>query len=326
MAKLEQGNLLEECFNPDCTQCGNKEERKGNSDENDVFCLKVKSVIDGLPMRCVGMWGRDKVTYLRKYVAIASVAMRGKRHVNYIEVCSGPGRCIDRDGQEFNGSPLAVLHEPSAVYLNKVFFFDHNPDVVSTLRNRIQKDAKIPDSLRQKISVDEGDYNENKIAEIVGESISPKDLNIIFIDPCDVSVPFGFYVSFTRKFSNCDFIINFAQYTDINREIGMLFRNPKYKETCKKYARAINDSSFFTNPDNKVLAKQGQDRVLCDKYRSRFIEQFQTLGYTVCDENKKVKYYYYLMFFSKSELAVDFWKKATKKTAAESSGGQRVLF
>ena len=46
------------CVNSDCDQCRNSEARHTDADG---LCKKVKSVVDGLPLRCVGGWANDKI-------------------------------------------------------------------------------------------------------------------------------------------------------------------------------------------------------------------------------------------------------------------------
>ena len=54
--------------------------------------------------------------------------MRNKWNGNlrYIEVCSGPGRCSNRQGLEQDGTALAVVKHDAFKYLQKALFIDYN--------------------------------------------------------------------------------------------------------------------------------------------------------------------------------------------------------
>ena len=99
---------LNYALNPDCKKKCNKEQRREMT-ENDL-CIEVNSVIDGLPIRCVGEWGMQKNYLLIQYLGIFTTGMKNKWKLNYFEICSGPGRCIDRKGgMEFDGTATSIV-------------------------------------------------------------------------------------------------------------------------------------------------------------------------------------------------------------------------
>jgi len=91
---------LNEHSNPNCKKCCNREERKEL--EEDTLCSYLVSVADGLPIRCVGEWGYEKIYRLVQYFNIFTKGMKNKwaGRLNYIEICSGPGRNIFRKNGE----------------------------------------------------------------------------------------------------------------------------------------------------------------------------------------------------------------------------------
>jgi len=102
---MEIFEQLNSVSNPACHKNCNSDKRASVT-ENEI-CGVAFSVIDGLPLRCVGEWAYDKINLLLKYFGAFTVAMKGKwaGGINYIEICSGPGRCIDRSrGREFDGT------------------------------------------------------------------------------------------------------------------------------------------------------------------------------------------------------------------------------
>lgn len=61
--------------NADCDRCRNSEVRHTDADG---LCKKVRSVVDGLPVRCVGGWANDKIYYLLQYFQIFAKGMAKK--------------------------------------------------------------------------------------------------------------------------------------------------------------------------------------------------------------------------------------------------------
>jgi three-Cys-motif partner protein len=67
---------------------------------------------DGLPTRDSGEWVKEKLFYLQRYIDTFEIAMKGigwRRRI-YIDLFSGPGKCLIRDSNEYLlGSPLLAL-------------------------------------------------------------------------------------------------------------------------------------------------------------------------------------------------------------------------
>ena len=171
--------------NPFCLKGCNKEDRAKHA-ENDL-CSLVKSIDDDLPVRCVGQWGEEKIFLLHQYFGIFVVGMKNKWNLNYIEICSGPGRCINRqEGCEFDGTAIAIVNHSDFQYVKKAIFYDYDENVIQTLNQRI---ANL--QLSHKAIAKHGDYNnpETICADLKG--FDDNSLNLIFIDPTDCSVPFS---------------------------------------------------------------------------------------------------------------------------------------
>lgn len=130
---------LNEIQNSFCKKGCNREDRQEVA-ENDI-CTNVKSVFDKLPVRCVGEWGIEKIYLLNQYFGIFSIGMKNvwKGEINYIEICSGPGRCINRkNGNEFDGTSLSIVRHKAFQFIKKAIFFDFNSLVVDTLNERFK--------------------------------------------------------------------------------------------------------------------------------------------------------------------------------------------
>lgn len=309
---------LNKVHNPNCKLGCTREKRKTIS-ENDL-CTETNSVIDGLPIRCVGEWGIQKIFHLVQYFGIFAQGMKNswKQGLNYFEICSGPGRSISRNnGSEFDGTALSILKHKSFPILQKALFFDNNEVVVDTLNKRIS-------SLNYaNATAFLGDYNyPDAICDILNEHISEGSLNLAFIDPTDCSVPFTLIRRIKQVVPNLDLIINLASGTDYNRNVvNALLNEDSYGQTVSKYSIFLGDGEFFSNPSNVILAEQGNHLELRNKFRDRYTESLRELGYKYFDF-KRILHYYDLLFASEHPKGLEFWNKAN----SIGIDGQRELF
>lgn len=223
--------------NLNCKQGCNKSDRLDFT-ENEL-CTEAISVVDSLPIRCVGEWATQKIYYLVQYFGIFANGMKNKwgGKLNYIEICCGPGRCIAREnGIEFDGTALSIIKHNAFQHLNKALFFDINKEVVDTLNKRISKTG----INNAKAIV--GNYNEpENIRKNIQNEIQKNSLNLIFIDPTDCSVPFTLIKTIKETLTKVDFIINLASGTDFNRNVINSFLKPE------SYSTSINKYSLFLN-------------------------------------------------------------------------------
>ncbi|MGE4284554.1 MAG: three-Cys-motif partner protein TcmP [Clostridia bacterium] len=310
-----------------CQRCKSPEERKRLLD-SDGFCRIVKPS-DNLRARCVGDWGADKVVFISTYVDITGVALKNSwRNYYYIEICSGPGLCIDyKFGKEFIGTALASLQTEGAKYFTKLFFFDLNPLTIESLKHRIASNNDIPQEVKDKTVVEVGDYtNPASILEVLNTHIPNhmKGLNVVFVDPTDMSVPFELYLAMMGFGKRTDFIINFADGTDLKRNIKIAFGDPDYPSQ-KKYSKVLETTDFFKDENNVELARTGNFEMLSNAFENIFLQSFTKRGYNYI-QRKQIKWYYKLLFLSTNALGERFWKSASKKTAVERENGQGVLF
>jgi three-Cys-motif partner protein len=166
---------------------------------------------DGLPLRCVGGWSKEKYYYLKRYIDAFTTATRLKWHgkIYYIDLFAGPGRSRVRDTEEeIDASPLLALNSsfPFANY----FFADLDPGVLSVLSERCKSHA-----LYRSIYFMEGDCN--KIIDEIISRIPLKALSLAFIDPTGLHFNFPTVQKLaTRKI---DLVITFPQGMAIDRNI-----------------------------------------------------------------------------------------------------------
>jgi len=238
--------------------------------------------------------------------------------LNYIEICSGPGRCISRESvTEFNGSSLVILKHQAFQFINKALFFDFKPKVVETLNNRIEAIGAI----NAKAYL--GDYNNQaEICRIIKNEIKSRSLNLIFIDPTDCGVPFTLIRHLKNTIPHIDFIINVATGTDFNRNIKeALLDQDKYTTSISKYSKFFGTVHFFQNRENINLAEQGNSLKLRMAFRAAYIESMKSIGYKHFKFNS-IRNYYDILFATTHIKGFEFWDEASKYKY----DGQKRLF
>lgn len=296
---------LRERINPDCQQCGG-DIRDKNSD--DGVCSVIRSVVDGKEVRCIGTWGRDKVYFLTQYLGIFGQGMKNKweGNLHYVEICSGPGRCVTREDRvEMDGTALAVLNHPAFDFFASATFVDYNDRVVTALNARI---AAL--GLGSKAIAIQADYNNAADIATIARSRASKGLSLVLIDPTDCSVPFATIAAITKSLDAADLIINVALGTDISRNIKPAILNSQFKSR-DKYMRFLGNDSFFNSADVMQMARLGQDDLLRNRFRDAYRTQLKTLGYKHFAA-EQVKHYYDLLFACRHPKGLEFWRKAQK--------------
>lgn len=313
MAKHTRIDIKDQ-LNSNCHKRCNREKRREVTEED--LCTETNSEVDNLPVRCVGPWALQKIHHLVQYFSIFSLGMKDKWNgkINYIEICSGPGRCINREtGFEFNGTSLCIIQNEACKYLNKALFFDYNPTVVSALNCRINSN-KTSNALALF-----GDYNDpNKICADIIRETRGIGLYLIFIDPTDCSVPFNLLKVLKERLRNVDFIVNFAIKTDFNRNINNAIHSPDtHQNVINKYKIFLGSNEFFS--DDKINSAPPKE--LRKLFREAYINSLRKIGYHFFDF-KPIENFYDLIFASSNERGIDFWEKANKIEF----DGQRQLF
>lgn len=308
---------LKEIPNSNCHKKCNKDKRRTTT--TDDLCNQTVSELDGLPVRCVGEWAMEKIYHLIQYFGIFSTGMKYKwdGRINYIEICSGPGRCINRSlGIEFNGTSLCILEHPSLIHLNKALFFDYNLKVVDSLNKRIEE-KKITNA-----KAIFGDYyNPKAICVDIKSEITTNGLNLVFIDPTDCSLPFELINELKTNLSNVDFIINIAIGTDYTRNIKKAILDPLTNAASyQKYTRFLGNDSFFKSQEIVEFAKNNADKELRLAFREEYLNSLKNIGFKHFDF-KHIRNYYDLIFATSHPKGLEFWVKANKIQ----HDGQRTL-
>ncbi len=276
---------------------------------------------DGLPSRPSGLWAKDKLFYLQKYIHIFEKSMRGKpwRRRCYIDLFAGPGKCVvEKTNEYFLGSPLLSLttEHPFTDY----YFIDLDEENTKTLRKR-----SVAASIHQdRIRCWSGDAN-IKVSEVVDE-IKKVDsvfiqgqwpsLNLAFLDPEGLELEWN-SVAELAKVNRMDLIIHYSQQ-GVKRMADRALESEK---------ELVIDRFFGDFEWRKVYAECKDDatgihRSLIDYYKAKL----KRLGYVeVKDDeeiwaeplmkNSKNAPLYRLLFASKNPLGTKFWKDITKVSA-----------
>lgn len=293
--------------NPDCERCANAECR--HTDKKTGLCEKIRSVVDGLPVRCVGSWANEKIYYLLQYFQIFTKSMHNKwdGKLRYVEVCSGPGRCSTRDGKEQDGTALSIVKNELFDLLSCAIFIDYNPTVVDVLSQRI---ATLGKAERAHVVV--GDFNNCSFLARTLAKYSPRSLSLCFIDPTDCSLPFDAVRSIFRATNGrCDFLISFFDGLDYHRNAATATLNDSCVRLKNKYSRFVGSPDFFSRKDVVEAAQAKNNNELSQLFRNAYAANLKAMG-LIYQDWKSVKNYYRLLFASSNPRGLDFWKKATK--------------
>ena len=228
--------------------------------------------------------------------------------MNYIEICSGPGRCVIKENaMEIDGTALSILNHDAFRYIRKAIFIDHNEKVVDALNERINDLGK---SCEAKAYV--GDYNNIEEIRNVLFNLPSNCLNLIFLDPTDCSISFSLIREINKILKYTDFIINIAIYTDLNRNLVKTFLDPSYQSAREKYSRFLGGDDFFLNQMNKSLAQNGDLQELRTEFLNNYKQKLVDIGFEHSNYPISVRKYYTILFASQNPTGIDFWNKATK--------------
>jgi three-Cys-motif partner protein len=251
---------------------------------------------DGLPARPSGPWIDTKHRLLTYYAELFAKGMQYKweRRV-YIELFSGPGKCLIRDtGKEDLGSPLKVI----GYNFTHFIFTEMRAAAAIALAKRLEP---LPNAERAEIWC--GDC-----AEAVQKfSVPSGALSFAFIDPTGIGhAPFSLIQTLHKK-TRCDLLIN------IQHGMGI-------KMNIHQYTPDAHDASaltkFLGHDGWKGLARHNAKEFFAgvlDLYK----QQLESLGYKftgreVLISNKQRTGLYLLLFASQHPRGKEFWEKSMR--------------
>ncbi|MHA1280685.1 MAG: three-Cys-motif partner protein TcmP [Candidatus Helarchaeota archaeon] len=278
-----------------CGKCS-REDRKRMG----YLCDKIK-VEDGLPVRCIHSQSVLKLKILKYYLEIFSVAMRNKfENMYFVDLFSGPGLCYDRDNKEFYpGSPLIAMG--LKYQFSKYIFVDLDANTSQILQKRCFNG---PEDNSKQVTYLDLDANSN-IGEILSHLKLKRSISVFFIDPNGLDIEFDVIKKLSES-DSIDLIINFSIfdlkrnehiYRDDNSKADKFFglpdwRNEESRDWLRLYKRQLGRLGFAGVEGNN----------------ERHITVKTPTGASI----------YHLIYASKKELGLKFWRSAKNKFSGPS--------
>jgi spore photoproduct lyase len=270
---------------------------------------RIKNASDGLPIRCVGLWAKDKYFYLKRYFEIFTSGMkdRWKGELYCIDLFAGCGKCRVRETcEEIDGSALVSL---SVKYpFKKYILVELDSDTLSALRKRIEKTPH-----KDRIKIIPGNCNE-KIDEIIGE-IPQRSLSLAVIDPTGLHIKFGTLQKLTEGL-RIDLIITFPEGMDIKRNLSKFI-----KQSHSILDDFIGDEGWRQLFPRDIkglnqLTSSHIEKSLVGYYRKNLgklgYKEIRSGDEILIRSSQKNLPLYYLLFASKHPLGHTFWNKISK--------------
>jgi spore photoproduct lyase len=266
---------------------------------------------DGLPVRCVGLWAKDKYFYLGRYLDIFTTSMKNiwRGELYYIDLFAGSGKCRVREtGKEIDGSALISL---SAKYpFKRYFLVELDPEAANALKKRVGKSP-----IKNRVHIIQGDCNE-KIDGIVTE-IPRKSLSLAVVDPTGLHIKFDTLQKLTKD-RRIDLVITYPEGMDIKRNLA------KYL----KKSRSILDDYMGDDGWRQLFIKdikhidQLSDIHIEKRLIGHYRKNLSKIGYQEVKSGDEIPIrssqknlpLYYLLFASKHPLGYTFWRKISSIT------------
>jgi three-Cys-motif partner protein len=277
---------------------------------------------DGLPARESGEWVKEKLFYVQRYIDIFETAMRQKpwRRRIYIDLFSGPGKCIIRGTNEYLlGSPLLALK--TQYPFTDYYFGDLESQNIDCLIER-SRGSTVPQNYIHTLV---GDANQ-RVKEVV-KDIEQSDkpylqqvgpcLNLAFLDPQGLELEW-MTVETLGKMKTMDLIIHYSQS-------GLTRNLERYYDSADENIidRFFGDMTWRRVYQDALSKREtvGVHRKLIDYYK----EKLGRLGYKVVNDQKYTVTeplirntenhapLYRLIFASKHPLGNKIWHEVTKK-------------
>ncbi len=271
----------------------------------------VQKGSDGLPVRCVGLWAKDKYFYLGRYLDIFTTSMKKvwKGELYYIDLFAGSGKCRVREtGEEIDGSALISL---SVKYpFKRYFLVELDPEAANALEKRVGKSP-----IKNRVHIIQGNCNE-KIDEIVTE-IPGKSLSLAVVDPTGLHIKFDTLQKLTKD-RRIDLVITYPEGMDIKRNLAKYLKHSH--SILDDYMGDDSWRQLFTKDIKHIdqLSNIHIEKSLIGHYR----KNLSIIGYQEVKSGDEIPIrssqrnlpLYYLLFASKHPLGHTFWRKISSIT------------
>jgi len=267
---------------------------------------------DGLPVRSVGRWSKDKHHFLQRYIHAFTTAMKDKPQwegLGFIDLFSGPGMCRVREtDEEIDGSPLIALGSPKP--FDGFVFADKSADCLDAVEQRFRerKAAVMPELVR-------GDSN-SEVDRIAG-LMPPRWLHLAFLDPTGLHIHFD-TIARIAEARRVDLIISVMDQLDLLRNIREYYY-PDRSSNLDSFLCGVDWRSQFDQLPNHTAA------TVREWFLGLYRDCLRGVGYAHFGEPRRISGpnpYYLLFFASKHPRGADLWNK----TSGKDRYGQKSLY
>jgi three-Cys-motif partner protein len=260
---------------------------------------------DGLPVRISGLWAKRKHHFLRNYCGITTNAV-GTKFPNglvYLDVMSGPGRCLEEENEdEFNGSPFVALEFDFSRYV----FMEADPSLFQALETRLHGHPK-----RDRVQL----FNEDWV-DVIGRrelKFDAKSLVVAFVDPTGIAaMPFS-AIEELMRFPKIDLLITIQYRLGIHLNIPQFLKSRSEQTVLDRFLGHSQWRSWEQH-DFGQFTRRAVDQ-FCAQIHNRGFKGAHHVS--VPEQNP----FYRFAYFSRHDLGTKFWKKVT----ATDEKGQRDL-
>ena len=265
---------------------------------------------DGLPVRESGSWIDEKHKKLVYFANMFAKSMKPSAHKQgwkyrvYLELFSGPGRCLVRDPlKEEDGSPLKVIDQD----FTRFIFIDISTAAARALEARLKGHPNA-----NKVEIWNGDCAE----ALRHLTIEPGSLTLAFIDPTGIAqAPFHLIETLRRK-TRCDLLINIQHGMGI--KMNMHQYTPDSDADCA-LTKFLGDESW-----KKLLGRSPKE--FFQEYFKLYRAKLDAIGFkytnnqVVINTSKRLPLYI-LLFASGHKLGQKFWDEAVSGTDPQTTFG-----
>jgi three-Cys-motif partner protein len=277
-------------------------------------------IADGLPVRESGEWVKEKLFFVKRYIDIFEVAMRGKnwRRRIFIDLFSGAGKCVIRNTNEhLVGSPIIALQ--TKYPFTDYYFGDLDSGNIDALRQRTTN-CSVP---KGNVHFMVGNAN-SKVIDVCNDiqrfdkqylqGIFPC-INLAFLDPEGLELEWE-TIAKLASMKRMDLIIHYSQ-NGLTRNLNKCYSTEK--DTVVD--RYFGDRNWRVVYQSALSKREsiGIHRSLIDYYKSKLSD----LGYVVINDSyeiareplirntQKKAPLYRLIFASKHSLGNKIWNEVT---------------
>lgn len=253
---------------------------------------------DGLPIRDSGSWISTKHKLLTYYAHLFATGMKNKWESRvYLELFSGPGRCLLRkSGEEDLGSPLKVIGHD----FTKFVFTEMSVPGAEALAKRLEleENARLAEIWC-------GDCAE----AIQRIHIPAGSLTFAFIDPTGIGhAPFSLIDALHRK-TRCDLLINIQHGMGIKMNIHQYTPDAAEQSALTRFLG--NDSWKRLPRHNPRDFFRGVLEIYKDQLHKLGFKR-ELIGREVLISNDQNTPLYLLLFATKHPKGKEFWEKSLK--------------